>query len=421
MRLKLKEKQNQRNEMFSFFFFYLIITCVVYILPLFKFIVPYMIAGPLMLATLFPFFFKKTPWLTRVFMMCAVFLAIALIGALNGVYSPVDSLNEFVRNIRFFLPILWGCYAIKYTTEKQQKVFLVIFGILVAFILIRTLIALEMDPWISRILAQSKEASSNEVNEYRRQNIGGFEFSYMMGIIALCLTWSALKVKNIPFKVLSILGVLLCFYYIIETMYTTLLLLTFIGVFLLLFLEIKNPIIKGAVVIGAIIMAFSLAPILKFLSTAFDNESLLNTKFENLYLALVNDNLDLVGSRPEKIMHSFQNWIKNPIFGSYDSSSNSHSLVLSTLETGGIVGFIPWFAMFFYGYNLLKKELKEKGVSAKLIFVSFAFVILLSFFNPIGYVFEVTIAAFFIVPIWCNVIANKKELDKNEKSLSSIV
>ena len=244
MRFNLREKQNEKKETLSFFLFYLIIICMVYILPFFKFVVPYMIAGPLMLATLFPFLFKKTPWLTRVVMMCAVFLAVALIGALNGVYSPVGSLNEFVRNVRFFLPIFWGCYALKYTTEKQQKVFLVIFGILVAFILIRTLIALEMDPWISRLLAQSKEASSNEINEFRRQNVGGFEFSYMMGIITFCLTWAALKVKNILLKVFLILGVILCFYYIIETMYTTLLLLTFLGVLLLLFLEIKNPIIK---------------------------------------------------------------------------------------------------------------------------------------------------------------------------------
>lgn len=411
MRFNLREKQNEKKETFSFFLFYLMITCMVYILPFFKFVVPYMIAAPLMLATLFPFFFKKTPWLTRVFMMCAVFLAVALIGALNGVYSPVGSLNEFVRNVRFFLPILWGCYALKYTTEKQQKVFLVIFGILVAFILIRTLIALEMDPWISRLLAQSKEASSNEINEFRRQNVGGFEFSYMMGIITFCLTWAALKVKNILLKVFLILGVILCFYYIIETMYTTLLLLTFLGVLLLLFLEIKNPIIKGAVVIGAIIVAFSLPPILKILSTAFDSKSLLNAKFENLYLAVTKGELGLVGSRPEKIMHSFQNWIKHPIFGFYDSNSNSHSLMLSTLETSGIVGFVPWAAMFFYGYGMLKKELKEKGVSIKLTFVSFAFVILLSFFNPIGYVFEVTIAAFFIVPVWCNLISKEKECE----------
>ena len=81
------------------------------------------------------------------------------------------------------------------------------------------------------------------------------------------------------------------------------------------------------------------------------------------------------------------------------------------VEISGIVGFIPWVAMFFVDYKMLFKEFKEKAIENDLLIVSFLYVFVLSFFNPIGYVFEVTIAAFFIVPIWCNLISKKKECE----------
>lgn len=411
MRLNLKEKQNQKNEVFSFFLFYLMITCCIYIMPFFKFVVPYIVAAPLMLAILFPFFFKKTPWLTRVIMMCAVFLAVALIGALNGVYSFVGAINEFVRNVRFFLPIFIGCYALKFTTKKQQTFFLFLFGVLVVSILLKTLIELEKDPWISRILAQGSDHTSSEINQFRIENVGGFEFSYMMAVITFCLTWLALKTKKILTRVLAITAVVVCFYYIIETMYTTLLLLTFIGVVALIFFSVKNKTAKFFLVIGAIAISFLMTPIFEILSSAFPEDSLLNSKFDMIYRALTEKDISNLGSRPALIAESFENWLKAPILGDNYDNLTSHSLIMNILQFSGVVGFIPWVAMFFVGYKMLLKEFKEKAIENDLLIVSFLYVFVLSFFNPIGYVFEVTIAAFCIVPMWSNLISKKKECE----------
>lgn len=406
MNIHTEKKHNIILQQFSVFLFYIFIVCMVYILPAFKFVAPYMIAAAMMLATIVPFFLKKCPWTVYVVAMCSVFLMLTTISIITGTASsPVDAVNTIlIRNVRFFLPIFWSCYAFEYTTKKQQTIFLTLFSVIVIFVLIKTLIALETDPWIARVLAQGKESTGSSINRYRLDNVGGFEYSYMMGIIAFCLTWSALKTKNILLKVVSVTAVVLVFYYIIETMYTTLLLLTFAGVFILLFLNIKSPFVRGLLVVIAVTAFFFLAPILGYLSTAFPKDSLLNVKFQNFYYALTQGNVGKVGSRPDKIVHSVEQWLRSPLFGLYNPTSNAHSLVFSTLETGGIVGFIPWFATFFVGYDILKKVCIKKGVDTQLLLVSFMYVIALSVFNPIGYVFEVTIAAFFIAPLCCSLL-----------------
>ncbi len=404
----LREKQNTQ-QMFSLFLCYLLVTCAVYIMPLLKFKVPYILAALLMLATLVPLLMKEREWIPHIVLLAMAFSVVAGISLLNGVSASfADAINNvLLRNVRFFLPMLWGSYALRYTTPKQQTLFLVLFSAMVVFIYCKTISALENDQWVARILAQGKESSSAEVNQYRLDNVGGFEYSYMMGIIALCLTWGALKAKKLWWKLLAIAAVVAVFYYIIQTMYTTLLLLSFIGIFVLLFLHTKNPLIKLLLITIAIVTIFSLEPILKYLSTAFSKDSLLNDKFKGLYYALINDDVGRVGSRPELMAHSFERWLAHPVFGSYDPASSSHSLLFSTLETGGIVGFIPWLCLFAGGYRMLKTLYLSRGLELSLLQTSFLYVFVLSILNPIGYVFEVTIVAFFITPIWSSLTADR--------------
>ena len=138
-------------------------------------------------------------------------------------------------------------------------------------------------------------------------------------------------------------------------MYTTLLMLTFIGVVALIFFSVKSKTAKFFLVIGAIAISFLMAPIFEILSSAFPEDSLLNSKFENIYSALIEKDISNLGSRPALIAEAFENWLKAPIFGALSSESNSHSLIMNILEISGIVGFIPWVAMFFVGYKMLFK------------------------------------------------------------------
>ena len=123
---------------------------------------------------------------------------------------------------------------------------------------------------------------------------------------------------------------------------------------------------------------------------------------------MTNDDLSEMGSRPQLILNSLKNWLKSPIFGSISENSNSHSMMINILESTGIIGFLAWFSFLIYSYKLLIKQLKTEGLETKLFSVSFIFLLALSFFNPISYVFEITIATFFIVPIWQKCLPTKE-------------
>lgn len=164
--------------------------------------------------------------------------------------------------------------------------------------------------WITRVLAQDKATDTALIRSYRMANVGGFEFSYMIGIIILGLLWAFFHCKNKIVKILCVVGVVIGYYYIIQTMYTTLLILISVGIMLILILCVKNIIAKAALAVVGIVLMFSLAPLFKYLSGVFSG-SLLSVKFMRIYNALTLGDVDALGSRPELIMEAITNWQKS--------------------------------------------------------------------------------------------------------------
>lgn len=386
------------------FALYTVLIIAIYTLPITKFLFPYIPVAIAMLVSLPLLLMYGRKYINYSIIILSVSAFLIMFIYIAGA-SPSDAINEGIRNLRFFIPVMWGMFAVEYCSRKNCGWILLIIGILLAYIFINTLIELEINPWIARELAQGKGTSSAQINAFRMRNIGGFEFSYMMGIITLCFVWTALSAKNTLLKIAFSVCAIVCFYYIIQSMYTTLLILTFIGTCILLLMKVKNPLIKLSIIFVGLLLIVFIADIFKIVGQMFPEESLLNEKFTNMYKSIVNDDLSEVGSRPELIIDSLGRWIKNPMFGKISAESNAHSMMISMLENTGAFGFSMWISLFVYSFLILKKQLNKYGFETKLFSVAFAYVLVLSFFNPIGYVFEVTIAAFFIVPIWQKVIS----------------
>lgn len=391
-------KNERKENTLSGFLMYVLFTCTIYVLPYTKFVVPYILAAAIMLGTLFFIIMKQDKSFELVFLLIFISIFYSFIAWATG-RSFIGGINEGIRNIRFFIPAFWGVYALRYCNQRQKNLFILFFSILILFIFIKTTIALEVDPWISRILAQDKSSTSSEINQYRLQNIGGFDFSYMMGIITLCLVYAALKVKKYSLKILFIVLIVLCFNYIISTMYTTLLLLTFLGMLILLLINVKDTVVKLLLISIGLFSLFFLGDIFRLLSTVFPQESLLSSKFESIYQSIYEGDAGQLGDRPQLILESLSKWINNPIFGRYDSTSDSHSMIIGLLEQTGIVGLLTISFLFYIFTKRIYQELKYKKLPTDLYVVSIIFLLLLAFFNPIGYVFEMTIAVYFIVPI----------------------
>lgn len=391
------EKTNKWST--SLFVLYSVFTFLVYVLPYTKVVVPYIYAGILMLISLPILMIKSRKRLSYSIILILITGLLFLFNILLQTYPFAETMNEAIRNLRFFLPVLWVLFALEYCNTKQLRAVIISYFVIIAFILYKTLVALESNPWVTRILARSKMMDDPETRAYRLGNVGGFEFAYMMGIITLCLVWTALKSDKKWVKYISILAVLVCYYYIIETMYTTLLILTVIGTIILLMTNIKHMSVKIILLIGLLALIFSLPSLLKYLSDVFSG-SLLSTKFMQMHNALTGEGIDALGSRPEHIKTALKIWLQHPVFGGFGGDKKVHSFVFGLLETNGLVGLAFFGTLLYQTYKYIASTMRRMGLPRQLFNVCMLYLIALAFLNPVGYLFEVTIVAFFFVPIY---------------------
>lgn len=403
---KLIEDRVKSKSAFSLFVIYVVIVCAVYVLPSLKFQVPYIIAGSLMLVSLPPLLGYEPQWSTYGFFLLLETTIIFCSNIFVNQLGITAAINEAIRNIRFFLPVFWGCYAVKYCSPKQKSVVLCAFLIITSFVTFKTLEALQENAWIARLLAQEQSTSSLEINAYRLGNVGGYTFSYMMGIVTLVSFWSFLKSKSFWCKIFSFVMVVICYYYVIQTMYATLLLLTTVGILTIAFFSIKRSWGKCLFLILAILLIFSLAPIFDYLSGLFSNESLLSVKFAQMHDSLTGGGADSLGSRPQLLSQALENWFKTPFFGGAYTTP-SHSLLFELLQQNGLFGFGVWLSFFIMSWKRLTKTLKENGIDTLLFNIVMFYFAELSIFNDTRYSFEITITAFFIVPLFCSVFCKK--------------
>ena len=316
-----------------------------------------------------------------------------------------------IRNLRFFIPVLWSVYILKNVSNDNVRIFYVLYIVLIMIIIFKTYNALNENQWISRILAQSVLTDTPEIRELRLQNIGGFEFSYMVGLINICFFWSYFYNVDKRKKLIYLILTIISYMYIIKTMYTTLLLLTSLSLVIILIKNVKNILAKILTFLIFLIIVWNYADIVYFLSELF-NGSLLSNKFMQIYMALTEGGMESLGSRPELIMNSISAWLSNPIFGGRPENLNSHSMFFGLLATNGIFGILLLIVVFYLSYKVIVGELIKKGIDTLLIKICFMYIILLMIFNPINYVFEITIAGFYfsVLCIFTNFYFLRKKL-----------
>ena len=98
---------NQKNKNSGWLFaIYTIITMCVYILPAAKFLVPYFIAGSLMLVSMLAFMLQDDEMLEYSLVLLFISFYFLLINLIRDM-SIVDAVNDMIRNLRFFIPAMW--------------------------------------------------------------------------------------------------------------------------------------------------------------------------------------------------------------------------------------------------------------------------------------------------------------------------
>jgi O-antigen ligase len=100
------------------------------------------------------------------------------------------------------------------------------------------------------------------------------------------------------------------------------------------------------------------------------------------------------------------------LFGSSEVN-RAHSTVFSILQESGIVGLSLWIAALSYAIRIIKKRLQSKNIDTRMFSVCAAYVVILSIFNDIRSIYELTIVVFFIVPVLSVYITENMEKSKN--------
>ena len=257
---------------------------------------------------------------------------------------------------------------------------------------------------IARVLAQDKTRDTAEINIYRLKNVAGYTFSYMMGLFAIVCTWFTLKAKKTLHKILGAVSILICFYYIVQTMYTTLLILSSISVIALVLIKGKHLLTKILIVILGSVILFNLELFLKFLSEVFSFSQVLSIKFQQMYIAFKYDDIESVGVRPQLLKIAIQNWIKSPIFG-IKNTNPAHSVLFGILQNNGLIGLVSWATIFGMSWKRIYTYLKIRNFDTTMFTIGMCYVSLLSVLNDIRGAYEITIIAFFGIPLFITVFS----------------
>lgn len=273
---------------------------------------------------------------------------------------------------------------------------------------IQTYFGLLTYPMASRQLA----TGSPEFSEiYGRIGIGGYGFIYSGTFLLLATFYSILRGKNLfslKSKILMIFAIVVIFLMLLKASFATSLLISFCGLFLILFVRGKLTLIVSflfTVIFLTFISESLIANFLLSIANFFSENPILKEKFTDLASTFVNSSFDgQAGNRMDLYVSSLKVFLENPFFGIYGPFGNQnaslvggHSGWLDLLAYYGLFTSIPLFIALYYNfkiqYSLLKKS-KFHVYLAILYFLIFVFGLI----NPILYVYEIGFVLFCIIP-----------------------
>lgn len=412
MENRLTGKKYEPPKLLTWFFvIYTVITMTCYLLPYTQFVMSYTIMAPLMLFSfVWMFYGERTINYSVLVVISVLVLMFTVIIAQR--MDLVAGINVAIRDMRFMLPVLWGVFALRFANEKQRKIILVVFVAIILLVVYKTIEAVRVEPMIVRLLAQDKTRGNTEINSYRLNNVAGYTFSYMMGAVVICAAWISASSYGKLLRGAGILVLILSFFFVVETMYATLLILSFLGIVIVLFVKSRNIISKVIIIFFGLLCVIFMEEIMAWLSDFFVFSDVLHIKFRDMHNAIKYGDISQVGSRPQLIFEALENWVKAPLFGS-SKVNRAHSTVFSVLQESGLVGLGLWIITIIYGVKLVLNRLKSNGIDTGMFGVCVAYVAILSIFNDIRSVYELTIVVFFIVPLLSVYIADNKEKSQN--------
>ena len=377
---------------------YILAIIALLVLPMLKYSVNYV---PIILFTL-PFVFvylmqknKSTiTFLCLVIMLALLFVFSFLINAPLNINA---AMNMSIILYLCFVPFLLFDYLSN--TKSKWEVQLVLIGIICiyAFIIIMTSRAFIDDPVIARRLAIGS-ADDEYINDMRMKNIGGFGFSYAVGMfipyIAIRIVRSSGKTKALFIALFIAL-----FVYAFFCQYTMLLILAIAFSTVVFIIGSKSIITKTVMLFSSLVILINLTNIFKFLGNNLPFVSLAY-HFRGLYTSLSTG--EDTTSRILTTKRCLGLFRQHPFFGvnmldSYNAYivNHGHSTYFPILASNGIFGLGMLFVTTFYIMRSIYLKIRTNRMNV-IIFIMY---VVLGFLNPTHNAFEVSVSVFLLIPL----------------------
>ena len=388
-------KTRKFNNIVVALYFMLIISMLV--LPIVKYSVKYLyiIAASLPLMLLYATQRRKN--------LSVLYLTLGALGLffifsflMNTPLSVSESINFSLITYICFLPYFMFEYETSKNSQFEMKLILALAFLMFMFIMVRTFLEFSVDPIIARRMAMG--TNDNEyVNELRSKNLGGFGFSYAVGMI---IPYFADKIMNTKGKKRAIFIVLFVstLVYSIFTQYTTLLILSIIFSIIVFIIDSKGTVTKVLLGTFALLLLFFLTKIIGFLANHIPLQELAY-HFKLLYVSLTTG--EQTTSRLLYMRRCFGLFRSHPFFGidmldSYHAYvvNHGHSTYIPMLASHGLIGTSLYIGLTI----LIMKGILAKFQERKALIIVFALYFVLGIVNP-NNVFEISVMTFFIIPL----------------------
>jgi hypothetical protein len=349
----------------TFVFLLLSLFLVTWLLPVFKQIprVPgepfYYIIFPLVFIFVYPQIFRN-----NLFIFLTTLLGFHLFYIVTGIYDESSQLSGFRSTYRLFemafVPISIFIYAVDKFDESQNKR---IFNLIVACLILTlfsTQTALLVFPNIGRDL------SSGSFDEDLRRtfsvyNIASYNLLFNYAVIAPIFLLIFKTDKKVFFILIFVLSVLVIVYAQIFSAFL-LLIINLVVFFLLKKFKIKTLKSYFLLIFSFVIVAFlflqSIALVLSLVGNYFEGLEQFNIKINEVNSLLTGGGVDEnynIASYEMRREESLNQFYESPFIGG--NISTGHHFWIDNLAKFGILGSIPFFFIFFYFFNFVKKQL----------------------------------------------------------------
>jgi len=327
-------------------------------------------------------------------------LSVILISALYYFLTETSTISASVSSYNFkrfmskinqvfftFLPAFLSYRVLKYGNRKQH-VFLISFVLaLFGYVFYHTYTSLILNPNLARFWENFDIASSG--------NIGTYTFVYAVSIFAVSIVFVIFKSRYLSLRILALVSLIFIFSFLLLAQYTLAILIAITGVTISV-IRVSKPKKRVFLVLSVFLVLPFIPLVLRVIIpyiSSYDISTRLNEILDLLYGNGAGYNLEGRFSLYWKTIIAF---LRSPIYGNRSLDFDGHSTFLTVLSDLGLLGALPYFALFHISNRQIRELLGKKAYYFSPVFFC---LILMGLMNPIHAALPLSFISWFVAPL----------------------